>query len=310
MAAYSDHGFTLSNICHLNVVNGRDVRLSKKKQRRNTTQHDQPSYYYYSIVLKEEIWKKIIDNQQFVERVANQIRDKRVSAPQIIDLGADQWIIHLSIYNGILYYGIHVFDFNRKEILPGNGMNLTANEFKQFCDNLRHKRGQHDQIIINQTYFQWQWKSDGQIIAEDTWFPTESLCLQAALMKKPGDNWSLEINTKREEHEFCEAFLDVIFAELVRQKIKYLSNAVQYYLSDTSPSTEDIELYGDEAVNSVTKTDMLDLTLSILKKQIYISVAASSVIIKKIALYQKKHDILIQLKSGKLNPTFVDMICQ
>lgn len=310
MVSYFGDQTTLSDICHINPMNTADIKLSKKKQRKFINHPSQSPFYYYSIVLKDTVWKKILDHEDIVEVLAAQIQDKRISAPQVIDLSWNHWIIYLSDFNGCLFYGLHRFDFNKREIITGSGMNLTCAEFTQLCEYLRQKKGQKEELIVKHTLYQWQWCCDKEMVTADTWFPTEVLCMQAALAKKPGDSWTLEINTRPVEHEFNERFLDVISAELIRQKIKYLSNTVQYYLSENGdPTPAEVDMYGAEALNSINKTDLLEMTLNILKKCRYISTDESIHVMKKIVSYQSKFDILTQLKSGKFSADLTHIIC-
>lgn len=302
----------LSATCQVNIIEGGKLQLSKRKTRKIVNTGQNP-YYYYNVVLKGNVWRKVWENHKQIEGTALQIIDKRITSPQIIPL-ADEWVVYLSVFNEILYYGIHLYDSNCREIIPGNGMNLTGDEVSNLFDFLGENTGYvGHKLTITIPQFTWEWHNiDGEIMDTDRWWTSELFCLQAALLKQPGDGWKLSIKTKTTQQTFNSNFLDGILLHLTKQRIKSLSNAVSYYNTqpDGDLSAGEIEMYGIEAANSISKMDILELTLKTVKKYQYVSMEASAYMMEKIAEYQKNSQIISQLKSDRQNDNFVVMLCE
>ena len=290
----------LSGLCEVNIIDGGNLQLSKRKTRKSVTPGQNP-YYYYNVILRVNVWKKIFENRKKIETTALQVLDQRLSAPQIIPL-TDNWVVYLSVFKEILYYGIHMYEFSSRKIIPGNGMNLSGDEVTKFFDFLEENAGNGgQQLVISIPQYSWEWLNiNGEIRDTELWWTSEVLCLQAALLKQPGDGWKINVKSNLKQQQFNTDFLDNILLHLTSQRIKSLSNAAIYYNTqpDIDLSPEEIESYALDAFNSITKMDILELTLETVKKNQYISLEATIYMMTKISEYLKNPQIISQLKTG------------
>jgi hypothetical protein len=307
---------SLSETCFLNYLGNQGVKIFKKKQKRMKDGSTDPkTFYYYNITIEKAVIKRILDHCQIIERQLSQIKHKTISSPYVLDLGVNQRVILISEFKSVLYIGLHLYCFDNQQIIPSHGMNWTIQEFRRLCDYLRQTTNPEAGLFFTQSYFQWRWILDGQIEAEDSWFPSEIMCMQNAMYHKPGHEWTLDILTKQVDFEMNDEMLDVVLSELIKRKIYCLSNSLQYYLNEpcekpTLCTIAQLEMFGEEAFNSIQQSDILEMALVIMKKLGRISLQDSTEIMKKVAHYNKKTDILVDMKSNKLNADLIQLISQ
>ena len=278
-----------------------DLQLTKRKTKKLIKTPGQKPYYYYNVQIKQSVWRRIKEKSKTIESIGGQMTDTLIGSPQIVSLTED-WVIYISIFNEQLYYGIHLYDQEKKQVIPGHGINLSGGEFTNLCEYLEEniKIGPQ-QLELPLLHFTWEWYNDlGQI--SDTYYrwTSELKCLESALNNNPGSGWKLHVKTSVTRQEFNSDFLDNILLQLTHQKILSMSNSSPYCFNSrtiTNITDGEIDLHGDEALKSISQLDLFKATLSLIKKNRYLSIEDSATIMETVAEYQKNQQILSKLKS-------------
>ena len=290
------------------MIDGGVLQLTKKKTKKSV-KPGQNTHYHYNVIVRPNVWRKIKEKRKTIETIGLQITGKIIASPQIVSL-AEDWVLYLTIFNETLYYGIHLYDSDKKQVVAGHGINLSGYEISHLFDFLEENSGtMPHQLELSIPQFTWEWHSnEGQILDTGLWWTTEIRCLESALHNHPGIGWKLHVKTRLARQQFDHEFLDNILLHLTAQKISSMANTSPYsFNSQTANEITDgqIDLHGVEVVNSISKVELLEVALRLVKKKQYVSAEDSVCMLETVAEYEKSPQTVSKLKSEKL---FTEML--
>ena len=192
----------LSSVTKASWLPGGSLVLSRKKFEPN----GKPKQWEYKIYVKAEVCFAILDKHPTTQVSMQELLDEKLSNPHVIEL-TGQHVLRLSLlpnYHNkneqVQYYGIHVLD-EGGDILPGLGLNLKTDEYKNLIDMLTiHNQNIGDYRI--QSYYKgqlqinvygWNWHHEDVVCqpwsdSRGNWFINPASCYKEAMEFKPSDD--------------------------------------------------------------------------------------------------------------------------